>query len=60
MYSRIRMITDITKVKADLREILAAAEGVATPQTIKTLKKAVLDIDQVLADEHKRSRDVNK
>ncbi len=60
MYSRNRMITDLTKVKFDIRDILVAAEGVATPHTMKTLKKAVLSLDDVLADEHQKSKELRK
>lgn len=58
MYSRVRMITDITKIKSDARDILKAADGVALPTTAKVLKRIVLDLDQVIAEEHAKSKEL--
>jgi hypothetical protein len=53
-YSKVRLLTDLEKVKADLREIFAATEGVALPTTRGAVKKSILLIDVALSEERKR------
>lgn len=53
-YSKVRLLTDLEKVKADLREIFAATEGIALPSTRGAVKRSILTIDDALSDERKR------
>lgn len=53
-YSKVRLLTDLEKVKADLREIFAASEGLALPTTRGAVKRSILTIDDALSDERKR------
>lgn len=52
------MVTDLTKIKSDARDILKVADGVALPTTIKTLKRIVLDLDQAIAEEYAKSKEL--
>lgn len=53
-YSKVRLLTDLEKVKVDLREIFAASEGLALPTTRGAVKRSILTIDDALSDERKR------
>lgn len=53
-YSKPRLLTDLEKVKADLRDIFAATEGVALPTTRRVIKRSILELDDALALERKR------
>jgi len=55
MYSRTRLLTDLTKLKEDAREMIKHTEGTALPITNGLLKMIVLDLDEVIAKERKRS-----
>ena len=55
MYSRTRLLTDLTKLKEDAREMTKHTEGTALPITNGLLKMIVLDLDEVIAKERKRN-----
>lgn len=51
-YSRIRLLTDLTKLREDMRDMLKHSGGVALKTTNTTLTRIVLDVDELIAVEH--------
>jgi len=55
-YSRIRLLTDLTKLREDMRDMLKHSGGVALKTTNTTLTRMVLDVDELLAVEHAKRK----
>lgn len=56
MYSRIRLLTDLTKLRDDIRDMLKHTGGIALKTTNNHLTKMVLELDELLAVEHTKKR----
>jgi hypothetical protein len=56
MYSRIRLLTDLTKLRDDIRDMLKHTSGIALKTTNSTLTRIVLDVDELLAIEHTKRK----
>ena len=56
MYSRIRLLTDLTKLRDDIRDMLKHTSGIALKTTNSTLTRIVLDVDELIAVEHTKKR----
>ncbi len=56
MYSRIRLLTDLTKLRDDIRDMLKHTGGIALKTTNNRLTKIVLELDELLAIEHTKKR----
>ena len=56
MYSRIRLLTDLTKLRDDIRDMLKHTSGVALKTTNSTLTRIVLDVDELIAIEHTKRK----
>ena len=55
-YSRIRLLTDLTKLREDMRDMLKHSGEVALKTTNSTLTRIVLDVDELIAVEHTKKR----
>lgn len=56
MYSRIRLLTDLTKLRDDIRDMLKHTSGIALKTTNSTLTRIVLDVDELIAVEHTKRK----
>ena len=56
MYSRIRLLTDLTKLRDDIRDMLKHTSGIALKTTNSSLTRMVLELDELLAVEHAKRK----